>query len=109
MTTALLLKTLLKKIESISLSSNKYKAFPVDEKIRYLNETIEFLLKDGDDKFKKIDKNMFFGLISNENCVKYRNLTHIFRHLTNKNNNNRKKLEDYKKIFLLNYGEIIVN
>lgn len=99
----------IKVIEDIFLSSNNYNAFTDEEKIRCLNECIENLLKDAKGKFKEIDKNMFFGLISNDNCIKYRKETHIFRHPTNENIKKRKKLKSYEKKFLVNYGEIIIN
>lgn len=95
--------------DNISLSSNDYRNFNDDEKIRYLNESIEFLLKNQRGKFEEIKKNMFFGLISNENCLEYRKMTHIFRHHSIECIENRKRLKDYDKKFLVNYGETIVN
>lgn len=99
----------IKTIEDISLSSNNYTTFTIDEKIQYLNETLEFLLKKKNDKFEEIDKNLFFGLISNENCIKYRKMTHIFRHLTKENVEKRKGIQTYDKEFLVDFGETIIN
>lgn len=42
--------------DNISLSSNDYRNFNDDEKIRYLNESIEFLLKNQRGKFEEIKK-----------------------------------------------------
>jgi hypothetical protein len=99
----------IKTIEDISLSSNNYTTFTIDEKIRYLNESLEFLLKKKNGKFEEIDKNLFFGLISNENCIEYRKMTHIFRHLTKENVETRKRIPTYDKEFLVDFGETIIN
>lgn len=99
----------IKTLKDISLSSIDYINFTDDGKIRYLNEAIEFLLKDQNGKYVEINEDMFFGLISNNNCKEYRKKTQIFRHQTKCDIENRNNLKDYEKNFLVNYGETIVN
>ena len=98
----------IKTLEDISLSSNDYRNFTVDEKIRYLNDSFEFLFKKSG-KFEKIDEKMFLDLISNEICIKYRKMTHIFRHHSKENVEARKRIPTYDKEFLVDFGETIIN
>lgn len=57
------------------------------------------------EKFIKLDyKNLFIGFVIEEDIMKYRKITHCFRHATNEAMKERKKYSEEQNIFLIKYG-----
>ena len=99
--------------EILKIVSNRnadFESMSIDEKLENINISIENILKDGNNKFKNIDyNNLFQDFISEEDVKKYRKSTHCFRHGSDESLKERRVFSENQKIFLINYGLIILN
>lgn len=93
--------------KKISNRNADYIAMSDDEKLAEINNVIENLLK-VNDKWKTIDyKTETFDFLSDDNIIKYRKLIHCFRHGAKDAIDERRKITNNQKIFLINYGTTI--
>ena len=91
--------------------SNRQAAFDkmsLDEKLEEINNLIENLLKKNDKYLKLPYGEIAFKYVSNDIITQYRKQTHCFRHSSEKAIKERKTYTEAQKLFLVDYGLIIV-
>ncbi|WP_426366706.1 hypothetical protein [Mammaliicoccus lentus] len=79
----------------------------IDDQLGTLNNCIEYLLKE-EGKFKNISASVFYGFFDNNDIMKYRKDTHIFRHASNEALEEKSKWSNEKKQFYIRLGIIII-
>ena len=90
--------------KKISNRNADFIAMSSEEKIGEINNAIENLLKI-EEKWQQIDyENETCNFITNEMVTNYRNLTHCFRHASEKSLRQRESFSNNQKDFLINYG-----
>ena len=96
-------------LNNVLLNEGEFEKKTNDEKLLALTNIIEYLLKDGEkSKYREIQTNDTFNLISNESIVNYRKQLNIFRHHNKECVEKRKEMTNKQKQFLINYGLTIV-
>lgn len=91
----------------VSTRNAEFEQMPVDEKLSNLNMVIEYILNEKK-KYKNIDSTkLFLDLIDNDVIKQYRNKTHCFRHGSKDAIEERKKINNDQKDFLIDYGVTI--
>ena len=94
----------------VSNRNASFENMSIDEKLGNINISIENILKDDRGKYKDINyEDLFLNFISEDDVKKYRDRTHCFRHGSNKSLKEREELIEKQKIFLINYGLVILN
>lgn len=94
--------------EKISTRSAKFEEMSQDEKLKEIANLIEnMLFKDGDYVKLEYDK-VCFEYLNNDNITSYRKKMQCFRHAKEKSLEERKIFSDFQKMFLIDYGIIIV-
>ncbi|KIM18359.1 hypothetical protein HW41_05025 [Apilactobacillus kunkeei] len=99
-------------IEKLFVAISNRQAFfndmSTDEKLASISNLIENMLK-VDGKFIKLDySKICFDYISDDDIKRYRKKLNCFRHGSNESINERKAYSDEQKMFLIDYGIIIV-
>ncbi|MEW8965695.1 hypothetical protein ABGA96_11050, partial [Staphylococcus arlettae] len=79
----------------------------IDDQLATLNNCIEYLLKE-EGKFNDVSASVFYGFINNEDIIKYRKDTHIFRHSSTETLKEKRKWSKEKKQFYIRLGIIII-
>lgn len=97
------------RIEEISTRSARFTDMAEDEKLKELANLLEYLLKDKK-KFKVLNFEKYtFDFIDDNDLTQFRKKLQIFRHSDKESIEERKKINNDEKIFLVNYGVLIVN
>lgn len=94
----------------VSTRSATFEEMVADEKLCCINQVIEHLLKHGNEyiEFSKY-KDVFLGLLTEQQIIDYRKATHCFRHGKDSDIKKRNEINDMQKAFLINFGISICN
>lgn len=94
--------------KKISTRNAQFEEMSSDEKLKEIGNLIENMLKENGN-YKKLDyKIIGFDYIDDETIKKYRNQVQCFRHATEEALNERKNFTDEQKLFLIDYGVVII-
>lgn len=103
-----IVETLNEMIEVITTRNARYTEMQIDEKLATILNIIENCLKQRG-KYLQITDNDFFGLITNNDVVKYKKMLQCFRHYSEEAINERQLFTMSEKEFFENYGVTIIN
>lgn len=91
-------------LTKVSNRNTDFLNMDIDEKIGYLNMAIENILM-VNKKYIQVDSNkLFLNLITNEDIINYRKVTHCFRHGSEEMIMKRNEFSEKQKIYLVNFG-----
>lgn len=94
-------------IKAISTGRGSFNSMGKDEKLKNLNNALEYLLKN-EGKYENIDSTVFYDFLGNDEVIKFRNDTQIFRHAARETITERKQWSDNKKNFYIRLGIILI-
>lgn len=94
--------------EKISTRSAKFEEMSQDEKLKEIANLIEHMLIK-DEKYRKLEyRKVCFEYLNDDDIKSYRNKIQCFRHAKDKSLAERKTFSDTQKMFLIEYGVIII-
>ncbi len=88
----------------VSTRNARFDEMTIDEKLGTLNEALEYLLKDKNNYISFDYKEVFNEFVTEDDVIKFRKMTHCFRHGSKENIELRTKYSEDQKLFLANYG-----
>lgn len=94
-------------IQEISTRSAKFEEMAIDEKLKVLCNTIEFLLKDNG-TYGNVDYDDCFDYLNDSIIKSYRKRLNCFRHGSKESLEERNTYSDFQKVLLVRYGIFIV-
>ena len=94
-------------IKNISNRNASFMELSLNEKLSNLNNAIEYLLKPGK-HFESVEESIFYGFLNNDDVIKFRKETQMFRHASPTSMQERENFSKEKKEFYVGVGILIV-
>lgn len=95
-------------IKNISTRNASFEEMAIDEKLKEICNCIEYLLKKNGN-FDNIDYSFSCGYLTNEIVKQFRNKLECFRHATIESLKERENYTETQKLFLIDYGIVIIS